>query len=176
MDSQHPRHIFRHCPRCGADGFTWRTDGSFFCAACEFVYYINAGAAVAALIEDDGRLLLVRRARDPQQGTLDLPGGFVDPGEPAEQALIREVREETCLEVSDHRLLGSWPNRYVYGGLLYHTLDLAFVCRVRDYAHLRPGDDAAETLWVPLDEINPEEIGLESIRRIVETYLDGEHR
>ena len=50
-----------------------------------------------------GRLLTVRRARDPEKGTLDLPGGFVDPEETVDDAVRRELREETGLEATEVR-------------------------------------------------------------------------
>ncbi len=70
--------VFQHCPRCGV-----RRDGPatnpFRCAACGHQQYFNPASAVAAiLLGPDGRALFLRRARDPGQGRLGLPGGFVD--------------------------------------------------------------------------------------------------
>ena len=83
-----------------------------------------------AIAELDGRVLLVRRAREPAAGTLDLPGGFIDFGETAEVALVRELREELDLAIEVLDYLGSYPNVYPYAGVRYHTLDLCFRVRL----------------------------------------------
>lgn len=172
--STDPRHVFGFCPRCGSDGLCTSDGRPFVCGRCGFQYFINQAAAVAALIEDDqGRLLMTRRAREPKIGTLDLPGGFVDVGETAEHALIREVREELNLTITGFSYFGSFPNTYPYRGITYFTLDLAFVCTVDDLGAVRAGDDADACLFVPRHEIRPEEIGLDSIRAIVLQYLSS---
>ena len=88
--------LFRFCPVCGSADFQPHDARSKRCGACGFTYYLNASASTVAVIRDAaGRLLVVRRAKAPAKGTLDLPGGFVDPGETLHEGCIREVREET---------------------------------------------------------------------------------
>ena len=65
---------------------------------------------------------MVRRAKEPAKGTLDLPGGFVDMGETVEQGMIREIKEETGLDVEEIQYLFSSPNVYMYSGMGVHTL------------------------------------------------------
>ncbi|MFY9397550.1 MAG: NUDIX domain-containing protein [Desulfomonilia bacterium] len=168
----HPGRVFRFCPGCGSPGLSLVGGRSLSCAGCGFTYYLNAAAAVAALIEDPDRgLLLTRRACDPGKGTLDLPGGFVDLAESAEQTLAREVQEELNLEVISSRFLGTFPNTYLYRGITYFTLDLAFECEVKDFNTLRAGDDAQECLFVRARDIRLEDIGLDSIRNMVARYV-----
>ena len=128
---------------------------------------------MAALIETpDGCLLMVRRRFAPHAGTLDLPGGFVDLDETAEHAVIREVREETGLSVEGLRFWKTFANRYLYGGLVYFTTDLVYFGRVTDFSPLRAADDAAECLLLPKNKIDIAQIGLTSIKNIVqEAYL-----
>ncbi len=77
------------------------------CESCDFEFYLNVAAAVAALITDEeGRLLVVVRAEEPRKGMWDLPGGFADPGESAEEALGRELAEELGLVVHDNCTCG----------------------------------------------------------------------
>ena len=172
--STYPDRIFRFCPRCGSGGLIAGGGKPFVCGGCGFEYYINAAAAVVALIEDsENRLLLTRRARDPKIGTLDLPGGFVNVHETAEHALIREVREELHLELAGFSYFGSFPNTYPYGGITYFTLDLAFVCTVPDLSTLQAGDDAASYIFIPLQDIRLKDIGLDSIQKIVSLYIDS---
>lgn len=100
---------------------------------------------VGALVRDGaGRLLLVRRANEPGRGLWSLPGGRVEPGESAEQALVREVREETGLLVTVGPLVGR-VERPGPGGVVYDIAD--HVCRAVG-GTLRAGDDAAEVRWV----------------------------
>ena len=84
----HPLHQFRFCPKCGSSQFAENNEKSKKCADCGFVYYFNSSAAVVAVIENAaGEILVARRAKDPAKGTLDLPGGFIDMHETAEEAV-----------------------------------------------------------------------------------------
>lgn len=95
------------------------------CTTCGFVYYFNPSSAVACFIRNAaGEILLVRRAKDPAKDTLDLPGGFVDMHESAEEAAHREVKEETGLDITECRYLFSIPNLYMYSGFEVHTVDM----------------------------------------------------
>ena len=76
--SVHPLHQFVYCPICGQPTFVEHNGKSKMCTHCGFVYYFNPSAAVACFIKNEaGELLLVRRAKEPGKGSLDLPGGFV---------------------------------------------------------------------------------------------------
>lgn len=171
---RHPLEIFTHCPKCGHDVFSVNDEKSRKCPQCGFVYYLNpSGATVAFIFNSCGELLVERRKNPPAQGTLDLPGGFADIGETAEEGVAREVLEETGLRVTSAQYLFSLPNRYLYSGMIIPTLDLFFRCEVANDNHLRAGDDAAECHWLPLWGIDPQMFGLQSIsegvRRLLET-------
>ncbi len=106
---------------------------------------------MGAIIKDPrGRLLLIKRGHAPQAGRWSLPGGRVEPGETDQQAVIREIREETGLEVQCDQLVGSVQRRWPPDAVL----------EIRDYAAtvtggtLDAGDDAAEVRWV-----SPAELG-----------------
>lgn len=168
---EHPLHQFRYCPHCGSPAFAEANEKAKKCPLCGFVYYFNPAAAVACFIRDaEGRLLLVRRGKEPAQGTLDLPGGFVDRFETAEDAAVREVREETGLLLTGCRYLFSLPNIYPYAGFDVHTEDLFFECRVDSFAGAVPADDAAGIVVLPLPAVQAEAFGLPSIRKAVERY------
>jgi ADP-ribose pyrophosphatase YjhB (NUDIX family) len=165
--------VFKYCPFCGASAFTWDGQKSHRCATCGRKLYTNEAAATVALIANaQGELLFTRRKYEPAKGTLDLPGGFVDIGESSEQAIVREVKEELNLDVGQLQFFGSFPNQYLYGDVVYFTLDLAFACTVADLSTLRAGDDAAACLFIDPRTVKPEEIGLTSIRSIVKRYVE----
>lgn len=168
----HPLSLFKYCPLCGSPHFEENNEKSKRCADCGFVYYFNSSAAtVAFILNGKGELLVCRRAKEPAKGSLDLAGGFIDMYETGEQGVAREVLEETGLEVSQATYLFSIPNTYLFSGFLVHTLDQFFLCKVKDDSCLRAMDDVAESFWLPLSKVNPEEFGLNSVRQGVIRFL-----
>ena len=162
---KHPLAQFTHCPKCGSDTFKPNNEKSNRCDDCGFVYYFNPSAATVALIfNKKGEILVCRRAKEPAKGTLDLPGGFVDMNETAEQGVIREVLEETGLIVNHTQYLFSLPNLYLYSEFEVHTLDLFFKCEIEDESTLLAEDDAQETFFLPTEQIVLTDFGLHSIR------------
>lgn len=169
----HPLYQFEYCPKCGAKHFEVNNEKSKRCRACGFVYYFNSSAAVVALIQNrEGEVLVATRAKEPAKGTWDLPGGFVDMHETAEEAVCREVIEETDLNVNRVNYLFSLPNLYVYSDFEVHTVDMFFLCVVDDLSPLMAHDDVAQLEWVSVRELNPDRFGLQSIRQGIEKLLD----
>ncbi len=110
--------------------------------------------AVGAIVIDKGALLLVKRDREPARGEWSLPGGRVEVGETLREALVREVREETGVDIDVDGLIGV-AERVVRdddGDIAYHYVILDYVCAARSNA-LKPGDDAADARWVPVGEL-----------------------
>lgn len=163
-----PTAVFRFCPRCGSDQFRTIDLRVKKCQNCSFTYYFNASAAVAALIFDEkGRLLLTRRAIEPHIGMLDLPGGFIEPMESAEEAVSRELKEELGVEVVSLEYICSFPNEYPFSGLAVSTLDLAFKVKVKSLDKMKPMDDIAAFKFYYPDEIPLKEISATSIKKII---------
>lgn len=170
----HPLEVFRFCPKCGSENFEIHNALSRHCSDCGFTYYQNPRASTAAFIlNSKGELLIAMRAKEPAKGTLDLPGGFVDNAETAEQGMVREIKEETGLDIKPESIeyLFSIPNVYHYSGMDIHTLDLFFLCKVDDEQTVAAADDAAELAWLPLREVYVERFGLKSIRQAVHRFL-----
>lgn len=168
----HPLSDFRHCPHCGSKRFEAYDDFSKKCGDCGFTFYPNAAAAtVGVILNEQDELLCVRRGREPALGTLDLPGGFVDPGESITEGLLREIREEVGGEVIYFRFLFSFPNAYPYSGHVVHTADAFFLCRLEKGVEVSACDDASEIVWLSRQAIKPKLFGLTSVRRGVEHLL-----
>lgn len=172
VSATHPSKIFKYCPRCGQQGFTFDGKKLFTCAACDFHFYINPATAVAVIIVlPDNRIVLTRRRFDPKAGTFDLPGGFVDIGERVEEAVKRELNEELGIEIETIRFLDSFPNEYSFKGFCYFTSDLAFVCTVKDISKLKAADDVSEAIFVSTDAIDFNQISFPSIVNILKAYI-----
>ena len=168
----HPLEKFRYCPCCGSSRFEENTEKSKVCKSCGFEYFLNPSSAnVAFIVNAKGELLVERRKEDPGKGTLDLPGGFSDTNETAEEGVRREVKEETGLTVTNCQYLFSQPNVYRYAGFDVHTLDLFFLCRASNYQQVKACDDAESFRWIPLNELKPEQFGLTSISQGVRHFL-----
>ena len=168
----HPLDLFKYCPKCGSKHFEIHNAKSKKCADCGFVYYFNPSAAtVAFILNHKNELLVCRRGKEPAKGTLDLSGGFIDMFETGEEGVSREVKEETGLTVKAARYLFSLPNVYRYSDLDIHTLDMFFACEVEDTSRLVAADDAAECLWLALDDIHTEQFGLRSVRHGLQRWL-----
>jgi ADP-ribose pyrophosphatase YjhB (NUDIX family) len=163
--------VFDYCPRCGTER-TGGADNPFHCATCGHTQYFNPAVAVAAILLDpDGRILLLRRAKDPGKGKLGLPGGFVDIDETAEDALRREIHEEVNLAVGSSEFLCTLPNEYHYKGVTYPVLDLFFVARASVLTGIAALDGVESLLWVAPAQVDLREIAFpsnaEALRRFI---------
>jgi len=123
---------------------------------------------VAALIfNQEGKLLVTRRAIEPDSGKIDLPGGFVDPGETAEEALKRELYEELGVTVKSLQYITSGSNEYLFSGMTVFTTDLAFRVEVNSLNDLEAADDISGFEWIDPVTVDPEEIPAPSIRYFI---------
>ncbi|SRR5581483_1272614 len=118
----------------------------------------------AVVFDGAGRLLLVRRAREPGRGRWSVPGGRVESGETDAQALMREVAEETGLVVEIIRLLGS-VQRHAPDAAVFDIYD--YCCRVTG-GTLRAGDDADDARWCDRQTLGT----LPVVAGLVETLAD----
>lgn len=92
--------------------------------------------------------------------------------ETAEEGMRREIKEETNMDIGEMEYLFSSPNVYQYSGLGVHTMDMDYLIRVSSNVTVHAGDDAAECMWIPLQDVHPEDFGLMSIRNAVIRFLD----
>lgn len=159
---------WRFCPRCATPlepgGRPLR------CAACGSEYWSNAVPGAQALVVRDGRVLLGRRAFEPGRGRWDIPGGFLDETEHPDDALRRELREETGLEIEQVEYLGTWMQ--AYDGRT--VLCLTWLARAVG-GEERPGDDLVELRWFAPDELpGPDELAFDTFVEILALWR-GRH-
>ena len=160
-------HGWKFCPRCRSPLAPRET--ALECRECGLVAYPNPAVAACALVERDGRILLVRRAVDPERGKWDVPGGFVDEGEHPEDAVRRELREETGLEIEVGDFLGVWTDWY--GDAADASFNVALVWRATADGEPAPADDVSETRWFGRDELPAaDDLAFTSVALIVDAW------
>ncbi|MBR8702843.1 NUDIX domain-containing protein [Porphyromonas levii] len=180
MEEKHPLEDFKYCPKCGSVNFVEQNDKAKHCNDCGFTYYFNPSTASMCFITDRYyRVLVAVRGEEPAKGSYDLPGGFVDCFETVEEGMAREIREETRIDapagtragvISPLKYLFSLPNIYRYSEFDVHTVDMVFHMAVESLdPYVGIGrDDVAELKAIPFAELNPEDFGLDSVRKAVE--------
>src|SRR5258708_33220831 len=109
--------VLKFCPRCGSAQFAAKAANNLVCAACSFEWFLNPAVAAACFIFDaNDQVLLIRRQKNPGEGRLAPPGGFVDIGETAEAGGRREGVEGKGLSLRAVGFLRSQPTPYTYHG------------------------------------------------------------
>jgi 8-oxo-dGTP diphosphatase len=163
---------WKHCPRCGSPIEV--EGGRVRCGACGFVAYANSDPTACALVlDEDGRLLLARRACEPDKGKWDLPGGFLDEGEHPLDALRRELREEAGLEIEPLDFVGVWTDRYGDGAEAPATLNLYWTARVVS-GEPSPADDVAELAWFHPGELPPDQdLAFRNVAHAIRAWREG---
>ena len=160
----------RFCPLCG--GALHREPvppdhrEQAVCSRCRFVFYLNPKLVAATIPEDDGRILLTRRSINPGRGFWTFPGGFVDFGETATDAAVRETFEETGLEVELSGLL----NVFTYPGA---PIIIVYRARVTS-GTLTTCDENDALEWLAPPEIPWEKLAFPSTRDALREWV-GAH-
>ncbi|MBN2092121.1 NUDIX domain-containing protein [candidate division KSB1 bacterium] len=162
---------FQYCPRCGQSTLIKNDNQSLLCSSCHFLYYHSTAAAVVGIIEFENKLVLTRRAREPQKGLFSLPGGFVGYQESLEVALQRELKEELNLDVIEQPVYFSlhWGN-YFFRDVLYYSVISYFLIKIDKIDDLQAGDDVESFQLVKPNEIDQETLAFEPDKVILERY------
>ena len=146
---------FRYCPRCAAALVPRPSPppdpDRLACPDCGYVHYDNPSPTVQAWIDRDDAFLALERNQEPLRGRWNLPGGFVEPGEGGPEAIRREVREETGLEVEVLGLIGIFPSSYGDGPDRIPILDIAYRCRETG-GGWEISDESAAARWFTLED------------------------
>ena len=109
---------------------------------------------IGAVIINQGKIALIKRGNEPSKGKWTIPGGLVELGESLEAAVIRETKEEVCLDVENPCLIGVVDNVDLdeQGKVKYHYVIIDYLVHVKAGA-IKAASDAAELRWVPFDEV-----------------------
>ena len=143
---------WKHCPRCGSTRLTVE-QGMAECQECGFQAYASAKpTASAACLDDEGRVLLSRRGKEPFKDMWDLPGGFLN--------------EEGSVEVEPLDFLGVWIDKYGGNGSAQTTLNFYWTARIVS-GTLEPADDVAEFRWFAPDEVDEDDLAFAHTREVL---------
>lgn len=161
----------KHCYECGTPLEAVSPGNAWHCSACKRDLYANPVPTVdAMLFDDDGKILLGRRARNPSKGKLNLPGGFVDIGETLEEAIARELQEELGLQPKDYSKLsyaGSRFESYVYQGLERKLICIIMVGSIK-HRDFPINDEVSEFVWQEPASINQDGINKKEYDHILQ--------
>ena len=161
------------CASCGSRLTEADAEGGKRCVSCERVWYRNAAPTAGCVIVRDGKALVTKRARDPEKGRFDIPGGFLHHDEHPLDGLRREVREELGIEVEAgiEDCLQMVPHSYGHEG--DYVLAMGFKAR-HVSGEPSANDDVEEFRWVDLTEVDQLDFAWEHDRELVRKVLgDG---
>jgi ADP-ribose pyrophosphatase YjhB (NUDIX family) len=155
---------YRFCPKCGGPLQKRFTEGRdrLVCQKCAFIFYQNPIPAVAVILQQNSKILLVKRKFEPRAGDWSLPAGFIEWGEGPEQTAVREAKEETNLDIAVRSLYGVYPGQDYPG---YEILLVVYRGEVLE-GELQPGDDALEAHWFDWAHL-PENIAFRIHRHVL---------
>jgi 8-oxo-dGTP diphosphatase len=131
---------------------------------------------VGALIFRRGSILLVERGREPLKGYWSLPGGLVEPGEKLEDAIKREILEETGLQVKPASIFEVFERIMCdpQGRPEYHYVLIDYICRVQG-GELAPADDVAQVMWTPRAKLGDYRL-TDGTRGVIERAFDARRK
>ncbi len=162
--------MLKNCPECKSNGIVYDGFKKYVCSECNWTLYHNAAAAVMAILTLGNKILFTVRAIEPAKNKLDFPGGFIDPGESAEEAVKREILEELDLNDLDFIYLGSAANTYKYRNILYNTCDFIFHAQIGNHPVNIEKSEIKEVVFLEKNEIIEGDLAFKSMKKALEFY------
>ena len=137
-----------YCPECGNTIGLVEVEQTYMlkCSTCKAEYYFDPKVSAVCALISDNQVLLIKRGNEPGYGKWSLPGGYVDRSEKVEDAVIREIREETGLRIEDITLLG------VYSSTGSPVIVIAYLTRASS-GHITPNHEVLECGFFDLNTL-----------------------
>ena len=152
MEFHNPRE-YKFCPKCGNELIKKFIENEqtnrIVCSKCHYIFYINPTPAVAVILLKNNKVCLVKRKYEPQKGGWTLPAGFMEYNESSEQTAMREVKEETNLNIEIKKIFGIYPSFDDPG---VHVILIVYSGTILN-SDLTPGDDAEDVSFFPLNDL-----------------------
>lgn len=159
---------FNFCPRCTYKLEKRQLDGRsrLQCPNCDYIYYHNPVPAVGAIVTGDSKILMVKRKFNPKAGFWSLPAGFIEYEESPVACVVREVKEETGLDIAIDRLFNVYAAQ---DDPRSHVVLIIYLAHIAGGA-LQPGDDAVDARFFAPNELPPN-IAFSAHRRALTEFL-----
>lgn len=170
MSYHHPPPLPRFCPYCAGpltERWVEAEERPRLVCPQGHITYLNPKVIVSVIVEEDDRVLLLRRGIEPRRGYWTFPGGYMEIDESVEECALRESREETGLEMELLGLVGIFSRPAPAGPGI---VSIVFRGRVRG-GQLRPNHEVLEARFVPTDAIPWQELAYDTTRQALEAYL-----
>lgn len=166
-----------YCHICGSK-YEEGTSQPWVCSSCKNHYFENPSPTVdLALFNEFGEILLAERAEEPNKGQYDLPGGFLEVGETAEEGLYREAQEELGLKIDDFTkpiFIGSYPTTYSFSKEARPILIFVFAAKLISQKKPESHDDVASTRYASLERLGEIDFSLPDYHpAIIQTAFDA---
>lgn len=156
----------KYCSKCGAE-LSWASEISKFCPNCQKTIWPKLSPAIIVLVHDDNRILLVK-SKDFKGTFFGLVAGFVEFGESIEEAVVREVREETQLEIKDLKYFGSQPWPYPLG------LMLGFIAKYKSGTIKLQTSELVAGEWFDINNLPEIPKPLSMARRLIDYFVNSQ--
>jgi ADP-ribose pyrophosphatase YjhB (NUDIX family) len=165
---------WQYCPRCGAA--LRREDNRVECDSCGFCHYASSQPTASAFVlDEEGRILLARRAYEPDAGKWDVPGGFLEEGEDPVEGLRRELREEAGIEIELGDFVGVFADTYGDPPDVRYVLNLVWEACIAE-GEPAPNDDVSELRWFPKDALPADvELAFRWLARSIDDWREHKH-
>jgi len=165
---------FKFCPQC-KEKIKIVGKKLLDCPSCGFNFYLNPVPAVVIILENEkGEILFGKRKFLPKKGFWDLPGGFVDFGEKAEEAIIREVKEELGIKIKKPKILGTYIGFYPYKGINYQPLCIVFFKKIstQEIKKIKAADDVSTIAFFKKEKISWRRLAFPDITCALRDYVN----
>ena len=161
---------FKYCPRC-RKAINKINNGLVNCPSCGFHFYLKPALTTALILENSkGEILLTKRKYLPKKNYWDLPGGFIDFKETAEECMKREIKEELNLNLKKINYFGSYWSYYPYKGIRYQTLCLVYLSQY-DKQKISIKDDVSDYRFFHKKDIPIKKLSFADITNALLDYL-----
>jgi len=161
---------FTFCPQCKGP-LNKIGDGLINCPSCGFHFYLKPSLTTALILENSkGKIFLTKRKFPPKKNYWDVPGGFINLKETAEECLRREIKEELGIKLSKINYFGSYWSYYPYKNIDYQTLCLVYTAKY-EKQKITLNDDVKGGQFIPKKNIRLNELSFDDIRNALRDYL-----
>ncbi len=166
-----PKKAYKFCLRCSGN-LAFIENNELRCKSCGFKYHINPIPSNAVILENkNGDILLVKRKFAPKKGWWDLPGGFIQPNESLEESVEREIKEELGIEVGMIKLVGIYPDTYLYQEILEPTLTPVVSAKIIS-GTIKAADDVSGYKFFSKSKVLKQKIAFDAAINGLRDYLE----